>query len=740
MNAKRIAAVALLVALATAAALRLAPLPAPLREDPPQSTEFVDREGIPLRTILVDESAYRRRATLAEISPHAVAATLAAEDARFFHHPGVDPLAIARATANRLRGATPTSGASTITQQLVKQPGERTVWKKVGEAFAALSVETAWSKEKILEEYLNRVDYGNLQIGIGSASRYYFGKPPSDLSPAEAAFLAALPRAPSRLDPHRNWQGARARQQWVLQRMHATGALGNEDFSRAVEEPITLRSPQQEFAAPHFVDLLLRRRGTLAAMGGRVKTTLDLPLTHLVEQALSEQLVRMRGHEARGAAAVVLNNPTGEVLALAGSGDYFAAGAGQINGAWVARSPGSAVKPFTYLLALERGSTPATVVPDVPSTFDTPTGPYRPNNYNHRFYGPASLRFALGNSLNVAAIRTLELAGGPGALYRLLRELGLSTLGDGPDHYGPGLTLGNGEVRLLELANAYATIARGGRHLPFRLLDAESPGPADGKRLFAETSAYLVSDMLADNRARASSFGLNSQLFFAFPVACKTGTSSDYRDNWAVGYTPEFTVVVWVGNPNGKPMHAITGVTGAAPAMHEIMQYLHESRGTTWFVRPPGISESLVQPLTGHAVPAGRPGAVREIFATPPPPEAPGDYTADGKVHLPGIYREWFTGPQNALGDLATCGNDDKELMVVNPAPGSVFFLDPDLPAEAQRVPLVARGPAEVHWASETLDCADGARPSAALREGTHAITAQSGGKSSSTWIVVRRL
>jgi penicillin-binding protein 1C len=515
-------------------ALHLTPLPPHLAATTAASTEFLDRHGEPLRVLLVDERSYFSRVPLGDISPHLIAATLAAEDARFFYHPGFDPLAIARAVVNSLRGATPLSGASTVTQQLVKEPGPRHLTGKLFEILRALQVETRWSKQQILGEYLNRLDYGNLRTGIASASHYYFGKPPSDLSPAEAAFLASLPKAPGRLDPHRNWAGARERQQWILQRMADTGALSLAEHDRARSEPLALRPHTQDFAAPHFVDLLLQRHGILPPAGGAVRTTLDLPLTLRVEQILARQLALLVPHNARGAAAVVLHNPTGDVLALAGSGDYFAAGAGQVNGAWIARSPGSAIKPFTYLLALEHGATPATVVADVPTIFPTPTGLYRPNNYNHRFHGPVSLRHALGNSLNIAAIRTLELAGGPAELHHLLRELGLSTLHRPADHYGPGLTLGNGEARLLELANAYATLARGGLHRPFRLLDGRDPATGNGRRLFSETSAYLVTDMLADNRARAASFGLNSHLSLPFPVACKTGTSSDYRDNWVV--------------------------------------------------------------------------------------------------------------------------------------------------------------------------------------------------------------
>jgi len=323
-------------------------------------------------------------------------------------------------------------------------------------------------------------------------------------------------------------------------------------------------------------------------------------------------------------------------------------------------------------------------------------------------------------------------------LHRLLRDLGLSTLGNPADHYGPGLTLGNGETRLLELANAYATIARGGKHRPFRLLAGAPSEAVSGRQLFSAQSAYLLSDMLADNRARAASFGLDSHLSFPFPVACKTGTSSDYRDNWVVGYTPEFTVAVWVGNPDGKPMRRITGVTGAAPAMHEIMTYLHGTQGTSWFARPEGVREGWIEPLTGKSVAQSNPRAVREIFAAAPPAESPSDYDARGRVVLGNEYGDWLAGPQNGLGDLVACAESGDILRIVSPAPGTVYYLDPDLPREAQQIPLQAEAGGETVWNSETLELRkDGTRVRAVLREGRHEIGAVSGDKKATTWVTV---
>jgi penicillin-binding protein 1C len=497
------------------------------------------------------------------------------------------------------------------------------------------------------------------------------------------------------------------------------------------------------FAAPHFVDLLLQRRGMLPPRGGEVRTTLDLVLNRFAERSLDEQLSKIADKHATSGAVVVIENATGDVLALAGSGDYFRAGAGQVNGAWMIRSPGSAVKPFTYTLALERGANPCTVVPDVPTDFSTDTGLYRPNNYNHHFYGPVSLRFALGNSLNVAAIRTLQLAGGPEALHRRLLDLGITTLDHATEDYGPGLTLGNGEVRLLELTSAFATIGRLGIHRPFRLLLREPADALRGRRVCDARAAFLVADMLADNTARAASFGLDSFLAFDFPVACKTGTSSDYRDNWAMGCTPEFTVGVWVGNADGSPMRGITGVTGAAPVLHEIFTHLHERRGTSWFAQPEGIREYTVHPLTGRAVAAGTAGAVVEKCISEPEPARASDFDAKGRVVLSPEYAQWLASPQNSLGDLVACADASPQLRILTPPPGATYFLDPDLPAAAQCIPLRAESGGAIEWTSVSLPLENtNAHERARLREGRHVISARdlATGATAETWIEVRGL
>ena len=783
MKTKALAAVLAIavVFVAWEAAMKLVLMPEGLRGEPIGSSEFVDRDGRPLRTMLVDERRYQRRVVLESISPHVLAATVCAEDKRFFSHPGFDLIAICRAAVRWAHGER--SGASTITQQLVKisepahgqeeqsdllekrqgHPGPagaptqeglsvphssktslaRSPFTKLKEIVHALRVEHEWSKPHILEEYLNRLDYGHLQTGIASASRFYFGKVPSDLSVAEAAFLAGLPNAPTRLDPRKNLTGAKARQREILRRMAQAGAIDAATRAQAEAEPLGLIPPRQDFEAPHFVDLLLQRRGLLPKNGGRIVTSLDLELNRRGAEILNVQLAKIADKNASSAAMVVIDNPTGEVLALAGSGNYFEAGDGQINGAWSARSPGSAVKPFAYILALEAGAFPGTVVADVPTDFQTSTGLYSPNNYNHRFYGPVSLRFALGNSLNVAAIRVLGLGGGPSELHRLLGALGITTLTFPPEHYGPGLVLGNGEVRLLELANAFACIARGGIFRPFRLMK-ESPAAAKSdRRIFSEQSAWLVSDMLADNAARASSFGLHSFLTFPFPAACKTGTSSSYRDNWAFGFTPEFTVAVWVGNPDGSPMHEITGVTGAAPAMHEMLVHLHERFGTTWNKRPSGMQEIFIHPLLGRTVQPDFPGGGNEKCVHLPEPVSAADFDELGRVVLSPEYAAWASDPHCSLNGLVSVPKGKRPLQILQPSPGTVYFLDPDLPDDRQRITLESNSAGPVEWSSPDLEFPAPAQSTKVrLRDGIHTITAHdpSNGQSASTWIEVKQL
>jgi penicillin-binding protein 1C len=727
-------------------ALRCTPLPPSLSTLPPQSVEFVDREGRPLRRVLQDQRVYRSRCRLSDVSPNAIAATLSTEDKRFRTHSGIDFLAAARALAQFFATGVAHSGASTISEQLVKL-GEhretRTITAKVAEVWAALCLERHWTKDQILEEYLNRLNYGDLQVGLSAASWDYFEKPPSDLSVAEAAFLAAIPQAPSRLDPFKKFSSTRARQLWVLGRMHANGYLDDATYARALSEPLGLRRRNRDFEAPFLVDLLLKRRGTLPPEGGSVRTTVDLSLNQWIDQVVARQLNTLADKNVSAAAVTVIDNSSGDVLALCGSGAYFEPGVSQINGTWSARSAGSALKPFTYVRALENGAFPGTVVADVPTDFATETGLYHPNNYNHRFYGPVTLRFALANSLNVAAIKVLEQAGGPQVLYETLRSAGITTLEHPAAYYGLGLTIGNGEVRLLELTNAFASLARLGIYRPFRLL-LRSQGESGEcsvppHRIFDQRAAYLLADILSDNHARSATFGLNSCLSFDFPVACKTGTSSNYRDNWTIGFTPEWTVGVWVGNPDNSPMQSITGVTGAAPIFREIMLHLHEKYGTNWYRTPAGIGRCWIDPLTGREVARDHTRAAQEIFAFRPEPARLEDYDFASRLRLPAEYSAWLLSDQNA--SIPLLPSQANRLRILQPAPGSLYFLDPDIPRSDQRLVLRAESSGALEWKSTSLDCrVVGGKETVVLQEGRHEITVRdkTTGETASSWIEVQ--
>jgi penicillin-binding protein 1C len=381
---------------------------------------------------------------------------------------------------------------------------------------------------------------------------------------------------------------------------------------------------------------------------------------------------------------------------------------------------------------------------------------FAPVNYDRRCRGPVRYRLALASSLNIPAVRVLDSVGGPAILRDRLRACGLTTLDRGPEDYGLGLTIGNAEARLLELANAYACLARLGEYRPCRLtldsgfggqssnVKAQGSRPPEGRRVFDAGAAWLIADILSDNAARAPAFGLDSPLRFEFPVACKTGTSSDFRDNWALGYTPEFTVGVWVGNFDGSPMERVAGVTGAAPILHDLVEHLHARHGTGWYARPSNVVERLVHPITGRVLRQEIAGAVREYFLAGalPPLEAPEDYDAAGRVRLGAEYREWLASADNELAGRVVVDSAAPGLCLVSPLPGTVYFLDPDVPTSG-RLRLRAHGEAALRWRSDSLECrTERGDPFAVLTEGRHRLTVQDTitGEQLETWIEVKRL
>jgi len=737
-RARRPLAVAGAALVAFALWIRLGPLPEGLLDPPATpSTVIVDRHGAPIYEALSAE-ATRSIALVAKALPaRLVAATLAAEDRRYFGHIGVDPVAIARAVRTNLAEGRVVEGASTISQQVAKlllnrrQPDRRRgVAAKIHEALIALRLEHRFSKAEVLALYLNLAAYGNQFTGAERASLAYFGVSASMLTPAQAAFLAGLPQRPSGFNPYRNADAARARQRVVLRRMAAAGAIGADDLALALEERLTFAPTPAPFAAPHFVEMVLAAAGE--PRPARIETTLDSALQSDLSGILARHRDDLRTHGAFNVAVVVLENATGEWVAWEGSGDYFdAAHGGAINGPVTLRQPGSALKPFTYALAFDGGTTPATVLADLPSSFPTAEDGvvYSPRNYDGRYRGPLLARHALAGSVNVPAVGLAAELGVPNVL-RFLRRAGLTTFDKTAAHYGLGLTLGNAEVRLDELTAAYAAFARGGEWIPptFLRRPAEAPLP-DSTRLVSDRAAFWVTDILADPEAREFVFGRGGSLELPFPVAVKTGTSQSYHDNWTIGYSRHATVGVWVGNFDRRPLRNSSGVTGAGPIFHAVM-LAAEARlagglavmAEGPIVAPPSTAtEREVCAESGATANAWCPLKRREWVATEQAdlPCSWHHLGADGlHTFLPATFHAWareqgrrVDGAPTEAPDIALASasggapsrparQTPARFAIVSPPDGATYLIDPTLRREFQTLPLraVATGGRRVEW------------------------------------------
>jgi len=704
---------------------------------PVLSLRITDRNGVLLREVLSDEGGRCRWVGLGEVSPHLIRATLLSEDRNFFLHKGVNVPSVFRALLQNLRHGRIISGASTISQQVVRNLGHRprTLLSKLVEAWLAVRLEHTLSKEEILIQYLNRVPYGNLAYGAEAASRLYFEKPCSQLGPAEAAFLAGIPRSPSASNPYRDFPAALKRQKEILRSMARSGLLTAEEFHRTAAEDIRISSSADRFRAPHFCDLVLRsRKVSQRCRLSEVRTSLDYGLQKKIEGLLSEHLDSLTEKGVTNGSVIVLDNDRGDILALAGSRDFFDANHdGQVNGALALRQPGSALKPFTYALALERGMTAASVIDDAPNAFPTFEGNYDPQNYDRKFHGPIRMRSALACSYNVPAVAVLETIG-PDLLYRRLKDLGFDSLQKPPGYYGLGLTLGNGEVSLLELAGAYAALARGGRYQRERTvirmngkdgMDVPISNPEGAVGVLSPAAAFIISHILSDRDARVPSFGYRSPLNLPFPCAAKTGTSKDYRDNWAIGYTARHTVGVWVGNFDGKPMHDVSGITGCGPLFRDIMLLLNAKDPPPQFAEPKGLLRRSICPLSGRLARASCPGRMDEIFISGTEPRE-----VCWASHVAGV------GPGLMTASVAGASSRrDPVLRIIFPQDGGIFKIDPVLRKEYQTIGLKADpsgvdGPGTIEWWINGRMAGTSAPPSGfswKLAPGSYTIKAVSG-------------
>lgn len=750
--------------------LRLGPLPPGLLDEPPPSTLVVDRNGVPLYEARGGDGTRAMRLTADALPPMLVAATTAAEDRRFWSHPGVDPIAIARAAKTNLAERSVVEGGSTITQQVAKlllnrkAPSRTRGWRaKVHEAVIALRLEHRFAKREILAMYLNLAGYGNQIAGAERASRAYFGVTSSMLTPAQAAFLAGLPQRPTGFNPYRNRDAAMSRQRVVLRRMESEGGISADQVNEARAERLNIPVVHSPFIAPHFVEMVLAN--TSAERTDRIVTTLDAALQQDVEGVIESHRAALHRHGASNVAVVVLDNRTGEWRAWEGSGNYTDnARGGSINGAVAGRQPGSALKPFTYALAFEEGYTPASVLPDIPSSFPTAEEGvvYTPRNYDGRYRGPMLARLALAGSENVPAVALASELGVP-SLLRFLSRAGLTTFDKTAAHYGLGVTLGNAEVRLDELVAAYSAFARGGEWLqPTYLVcntEEESCGiDRETRRVVSPRTAFWVTDILSDPEAREYAFGRGGSLELPFPVAVKTGTSQAYHDNWTIGYSRNVTVGVWVGNFDRRPLRNSSGVTGAAPIFHGVMLAAERRAAGSDFNQAPVLaaSEDSVEreicALSGHAANRWCP-AKRHEWVTVEHPLAPCDWhreTRDGvAIMWPAEYRAWarLQAPslQPSAASLQPRVESQKEpLRIVSPANGSTFLIDPTLRREFQTLPLraVAAAAGTLEWTvnGQLVGSADAdSKVNWALVPGRHRITARDGsGRVAEAFVTVR--
>src|SRR6266568_4813585 len=694
------------VSLSLTAYARFAPLDAPESRGAVPGTVVLDAHGNVLERDM--SAGVRIPTTIDRVAPRMLQATIAAEDRRFLQHVGVDPIAIARALSS---SSSQPSGASTITQQLARRlyladDASPLAARKAHEALIALQLEANRSKAEILQLYLNDVYYGRGAYGVEAAARVYFGIGAANLDLAHAAYLAGLPQRPSEYDSLID-SAARARQTYVLARMVEDGWITRPQADAAAAERIDILPASLPPIAHQFVAFaraeLARLRPDLAAINGLViETTLDAGLQSESERLVRLRLETLRDRNATDAALVAIEPGTGRLVAWVGSAtDGDPLHGGEIDMVRTPRQPGSALKPLLYAAALERGYTAATPLLDVPASFATDEGPYTPQNFDRSFHGVVPLRVALASSLNVPAVRTLD-AIGLDAMLEITHRFGLTTLGD-VGSYGLSLTLGSGEVRLVDLTNAFAAFgATGMLAEPFaieRVRDGSGRilfqhTPAAAQRVLSAEHAYLISDILSDPNARIPGFGGVTPFEVPFPAAVKTGTSTGFRDTWTIGFTPNIAIGVWVGNADGAPMLDLAGVEGAGPIWRDAMMAASLSRSMSPFARPAGIVDATVCSPTGLLPGPDCASPTREIFAAGTVPTEHERYYSrdpDGRIAIdpPIEARDWARAAGLTLrSDGASASRD--VLRILAPVAGTTIHFAPEIASSQILLRVVA--------------------------------------------------
>ena len=575
--------------------------------------------------------------TYNEFPEYLINAALASEDITFWTNPGIDFKAIIRSAFINIKEGKVVSGASTITQQLARASiispqkiPSRSIFRKIREILIALRITASYSKKDILTMYLNQMYFGNLAYGIQSASLTYFDKDVSQLSLAESAFLVGLLSSPDRRNPFTNMDEAKKEQSQILDLMAKHGFISQEKAEEAKQEKLALTKKSTNIKAPHFVHYVLQELDTLGIKSGQgvnIYTTLDYPTFSLSENIAKIWVERLKDqHDLSNASLVLIKNDTGEIVDMLGGIDYFdATHSGQVNMTTALRQPGSTLKPVTYAAAFMQDYTPATLIYDVKKVYKTKKGEgFTPNNYDGRYHGLVLAREALASSLNLPAVDMLDRIG-VSSFLKVAKDLGIATFTQ-EDRYDLSITLGGGEIKLLELTNLFASFARGGEYVePYAIQKIVTD---NGKILYEHQTelgkqvlgdkgkqiAYLISNILSDPKARIPGFSEKNPLVLSHPAAVKTGTTTDWHDNWTVGYTPSYTVGVWVGNNDNHPMRDITGVVGAAPIWNQFFEEFLKDKPTEQFIRPEGIKEVEICAISGKLPDGLCPEKTSELF------------------------------------------------------------------------------------------------------------------------------
>lgn len=664
----------------------LVPLPQALTSPEPLTMEITYRDGSPLASPASQEARLHRPLPYTHLGNHLPRVVVALEDHRFFSHHGVDWTGVASALWRNARHGRVISGASTLSQQCIKiaeKRSSRALVPKILEIMKALKLERQWDKEQILEFHLNHVSFANRLIGAEAAAQVYFGKPAAQLELHEAVFLVALIKSPTRSNPWKYPETAAMRYRLAIHRLRA---LNWKDSSLAQSVPTVQRHwPTRQ--SPHAADWV---ESLHPKIRGGVRTTLDPSIQTYVESTITRHMRTLRRQNLNHVAVVVMDNETGAIRCLIGSGDYHGP-EGQINGALIFRSPGSTLKPFIYGLALEKKHiTAASLLTDTPDALLHRFENYSPMNYDRRFLGPVRVREALASSVNVPAVLVTHMVGAEQTL-NFLQQSGLH-MPKGLDHYGIGFALGSCEVRLVDLVSAFTAFASEGIAPSPRLLESD---PVQLRKLFKPETAFLVADILSDNASRMRTFGMDSPLAFDAPIPVKTGTSTNYRDSWTIGSTREHTVGVWMGNFNAKPTTEVSSIVGPAHLWRDIIAHLLENGDSPVPLNPEKLNlvRTEICELTGFLPSESSPGTRQEWFypGTRPLEEADRFFTQadDGSttIQLPGDYAIWC---RSEFNHLQAKTSRDATLQISSPSPRSVYWMASYLPNDQQMLRLEA--------------------------------------------------